>query len=364
MKGADVIVLGAGLYGCVLALEMRRRGADVLLLDRERAILKRASYVNQGRVHRGYHYPRSVLTGLRSRVNYPRFLEDYAECIVPGGQSIYAVARAFSNVTATQFEIFCERIGAPLSPAPMSIGRLFDERMIEAAYLVEEREFDARLLASRLEADLRSGAVRFESGIEARCIRRSGKGLELEYRGPADEGTVAATRILNCTYSGMNKLIAASHADPLPLKHEVTEMLVVEVPPQLGPLGITVMCGPFFSLLPFAPEGAHLLSHVRYTPRTSWTEGPGKAHRDPDAELDRLRDTSSFVHMIQDAQRYVPLIGECRYRRSLFEVKTVLTASETDDSRPILIQESEKLPGLVNVIGSKIDNVYDALDSM
>ena len=42
-----------------------------------------------------------------------------------------------------------------------------------------------------------------------------------------------------------------------------------------------------------------------------------------------------------------------------FEVKTVLPQSEHDDSRPILFKRCGELPGLVSVMGGKIDNVYD-----
>ena len=49
---------------------------------------------------------------------------------------------------------------------------------------------------------------------------------------------------------------------------------------------------------------------------------------------------------------------------SLWEVKALLPRSDADDSRPILFRESEALPGLVSVLGAKIDNVYDVEESV
>src|SRR5689334_16069220 len=69
----DAVVVGGGFYGARLALLLRRRGERVLLVEREATLLARASIRNQARVHNGYHYPRSVLTSMRSRVNYRRF---------------------------------------------------------------------------------------------------------------------------------------------------------------------------------------------------------------------------------------------------------------------------------------------------
>ena len=133
----DAIVIGGGFFGCSLALHLRRTsGLRVVVLEAGKELMQRASYVNQARVHNGYHYPRSVLTGLRSRVNFPRFVETYRDCIVDEVDAYYAVARRFSNLSATQFEIFCDRIGAPYWPAPARIRSLFNPDLIEQVYRV------------------------------------------------------------------------------------------------------------------------------------------------------------------------------------------------------------------------------------
>ena len=68
--------------------------------------------------------------------------------------------------------------------------------------------------------------------------------------------------------------------------------------------------------------------------------------------------------MIKDAARYMPLMGACRPMDSLYEVKTILPVSESDDSRPILFKRDWGLEGLHVVMGSKIDNIYDVLDEV
>src|SRR4051812_44592454 len=90
----DAVVIGGGFYGARLALHLRQLGRTVLLLEREAALLRRASLVNQARVHGGYHYPRSILTSLRSRRNYARFHEEYRDCVVDSFAHYYAIARA------------------------------------------------------------------------------------------------------------------------------------------------------------------------------------------------------------------------------------------------------------------------------
>lgn len=59
----DKIILGAGLYGLYSALFCGRRGEKVAVFEYDDAPFRRATYINQARVHMGYHYPRSFSTG-------------------------------------------------------------------------------------------------------------------------------------------------------------------------------------------------------------------------------------------------------------------------------------------------------------
>lgn len=358
----DCVVVGAGVFGCFLALHLTRElGLSVVVLEREGALLRRASYTNQARVHNGYHYPRSILTGLRSRVNSGRFLREYAECVDTTFAKYYAVARSRSNVTATQFEQFCSRIGAPLAPAEPHAQRWFDMRRIERVWRTEEWAFDADALARRMGADLAAREVPVLLRRNARALRSTAgaRRLELEFE-ELDNGrtrAIAADHVFNATYSDLNGLLSRSGAPKLALKQEVTEIALVETPEEFRRVGVTVMCGPFFSFMPFPARGLHSLSHVRYTPHRSW--------RDREVEFDNqeflrgLRERSNCPQMVRDSARYFPAVERFIQRDALIELKTVLPQSEQDDSRPILFHRHTELPGLVSVLGGKVDNIYD-----
>lgn len=51
-----VAVLGGGLQGCCIALELARRGATVDLFDRNAQLLSRTAVANEGKIHLGYMY--------------------------------------------------------------------------------------------------------------------------------------------------------------------------------------------------------------------------------------------------------------------------------------------------------------------
>ena len=54
-------IVGAGWYGCHLALTLQRYGNEIVLVDKV-GVFAGASRANQSRLHQGWHYPRSSVT--------------------------------------------------------------------------------------------------------------------------------------------------------------------------------------------------------------------------------------------------------------------------------------------------------------
>lgn len=357
------IVIGGGAVGASVAIYLRGIFDSVLLLEREAGLLRRASYANQARVHNGYHYPRSFLTALRSRVNFPKFVEEYRECIDDSFEKYYAIARHYSQVSASQFVTFCKRIGAPVEPAPKHARALFNPALVEDVFLVQEYAFDAHCLATRLTADLRDCGVDVLLNATVRRLEQRVDGaiaVSFEHGGQAT--TAEGRFVFNCTYSGINEILEASGLPLIPLKHETTEMALLDVPEVLRNVGVTVMCGPFFSLMPFPARRLHTLSHVRYTPHTWWEEG-GRVLPRPAAPSTPAPPAlkTSYLRMLRDAERYIPALRDAGHVDSLWETKTVLPSSEADDSRPILFRRDHGMQNLTCIMGGKIDNIYDVL---
>lgn len=362
MKSWDAVVIGGGFYGLYLAELLATHLRRVLLCESGSTLMNRASYANQARVHNGYHYPRSILTAVRSRVNFPRFVSEFRPAIVTDFQQVYAVARQGSKVTADQFVQSMERIGAQIETADQSIRKFFDLSLIEAIFRVREYAFDAIRLRNLMIERVRNANVeiRLNSLVKRICPDREGL-----LRVHLAQHYIVAKTVVSCAYSQTNTVCAASDLPVIPLKHELAELALINMPAQLQQMGITVMDGPYFSCMPFPSLNLQTLSHVRYTPHGHWYDGlPGEAHVDAYELYNQSERRTAFGHMVRDAERFVPLLSNCQYRGSLWEVKTVLPRSETDDSRPILLRLHHGLPNYHIVLGGKIDNVYDIGDEL
>lgn len=360
----DAVIIGGGFYGAAIAVYLaKHRGLKrILLVEREPALLMRASYNNQARVHNGYHYPRSFTTAYRSRVNLPNFVRDWPLAVKQDFTKIYAIARRNSKVTAKQFERFCRNIGANVQPAEPALRALFEPRLIEDVFLVDEYAFNTTQLASWAERELKDSGVQIRYQTRVTSISKGVQApLQVVAEMKGHEELIACRYVFNCTYSGLNQFTGDFPGVHAGLKQEITEMALMQMPESLNGLGITVMDGPFFSIMPFPARGLHTLSHVRYTPHLHWND---KLGIDPYEKLRNYARDTRVDRMVRDVSRYIPALLESKHIDSLFEVKTILTKNESDDGRPILFEKHTKLPGCYSVLGGKIDNIYDALEKL
>lgn len=344
----DAAVIGGGFYGCRIALALREMGfGRVLLVERERGLMRRASYVNQARVHGGYHYPRSLPTAERSRRNFFRFIDEYRYAIDDSTDAYYAIARG-SRVTVAQFQKFCDAIDAPCAPGWSTIGGLFDASRIEDVFRVNEHAFNAVAIADRIGEEIAASAIEVRLNATARIVASGAAAVSLDVEGEPIE----AGHVFNCTYAnidGIGAPIASS------VKRELAEMLLIDPPAELRGAAVTVMDGPYFSVFPFPAEGCYSLSHVRYTPHAAW-------HRSDQAVERPLR--SNHLAMLRNAASYMPCLSKSVVRRPIFEVKAVLARNEGDDGRPILFERSAENPRITSILGAKIDNIYDVIATL
>ena len=75
-------VLGGGLQGCCTALALAERGLEVVLFDKNDALLSRTAVANEGKVHLGYMYAgdptlSTAKTMMVGALSFAPFLERY-----------------------------------------------------------------------------------------------------------------------------------------------------------------------------------------------------------------------------------------------------------------------------------------------
>ena len=207
----DKIIIGAGLYGLYAALYCGRKGQRVAVLEMDEAPFSRATYVNQARVHMGYHYPRSLATAQKSAGYFRRFVEDYSFCIHDRFQQVYATSSHFSWTDAREFMKFCRDAGIPCEPLPVE--RYFREGSCDGAFLTEEYTYDAHILRDFFLEELgKHSGVELLCGREITRIVEAGGRYEVHALCQGKEERYEAPFVLNATYASVNQVLGLVEA--------------------------------------------------------------------------------------------------------------------------------------------------------
>ena len=140
----DKVIIGAGLYGLYSALHCGKSGQKVVVLEYDNEPFSRATYINQARVHKGYHYPRSISTAMKSAYYFDRFNKDYEFCIHSKFEQVYATSSHFSWTNAKQFKKFCSNAG--IMCEEISPSKYFKNDTCDGVFLTDKYTYDAQIL--------------------------------------------------------------------------------------------------------------------------------------------------------------------------------------------------------------------------
>lgn len=367
----DRIIIGAGLYGLYAAEYCGNRGQKVLVLEYDDAAFKRATYINQARVHMGYHYPRSLSTAMKSAGYFQRFVKDYAFCIHDKFDQVYATSADFSWTDARQFMDFCKASGIRCDE--INPDKYFQKGMCDGAFLTQEYTYDAFLLRDNFVEKLQGlSNVSVQYSARIHKIIKSEKSFILQME---DGAEYEAPFLLNATYASVNQiidLVEGMEKEYFGIKYELCEIILCEPSENLKNVGLTVMDGPFFSIMPFGKTGYHSLTSVMFTPHVQSKDLKPNftCQKSEYCTAKQLGNCNACPHKPESAWEYMSHLANkymlpeygYKYVESLYSMKPILQSSEIDDSRPTAIKVLHKEPTFISVLSGKINTVYDLDD--
>lgn len=366
MTRVDYVVIGAGIYGLFAASFLGKRGFKVVLVEMDSNPLQRASYINQARVHNGYHYPRSVSTAEKSAQYFERFNQEFSFAVHSTFRKIYAISKNDSLTNAEQFIKFCNFVGIPAEE--INYKKYFNEGLIESAYETMEFTYDATIIRAYYMDKLKGLSnveLLFKSTITV--VETSDDEYILRIN---DNRIIYTNNVLNATYASINQIHEVFNVDKFKTKYELCEVILTKADKVLQNTGITLMDGPFFSIMPFGLSGYHSLTSVSYTPHeTSNSMLPSFScqSRRSDCTQYSLQNCNTcnvspdtaWISMKQQTSKFLNPGITFEYKKSLYAVKTILNSAELDDSRPTVIRKLSEKPNFISVLSGKFNTIYD-----
>jgi hypothetical protein len=297
-----VAVVGGGLFGATAAVELARNGAQVTLYERHRNLLMGATRANQGRIHRGYHYPRDPRAKELSR-HADRLAARFPTAVIRANIHRYLIA-VDSQLTDADYFRFCVTSGLQWNA---NTSPLIRPDTVTARIAVPESFLDIAKTRTLLCRELVAAGVHLRLGELADIVDLSGR----------------YDRVVDATYG---------RHWPDPLRYEVCETALVELGRQYRGQSFVVMDGEFVSLDPHGD--VHMLYDVKHSVHAV---DAIPDHLAPLLDRGPVHTEHTRVGaMLDTARRYLRRL-DAVYRGSLFTIRAVLPDDGTD-ARPTLIR--------------------------
>jgi hypothetical protein len=343
----DIIVLGGGIYGKHIALQLHKRGKKVCIIEKDdcknfgQSKTGVASLVNQARIHNGYHYPRSIATAMHSTKNYQKFIQDFKSAVI-NFQQIYAIPKFGSLTSASQFETFCQNLDVRCEPfQPKDVNHFY----LEGCYLTDEKAIDTLKMMELMRQrtieipKIHDEAVEIKKISSNQWVVHNALGFEI----------ARGVLIINCTYANIQNIEVMLDMPQSEVRYEACEVALFKSD-RLANTGYTFMDGPFVSIMPFNQSDIYSLTSVLHTPHFDSS--------DPIGSVEGL--TSAYPKMLQQLKLYLSpkLIDSFEYVGSEYVVKTIPNSSNLDDNRLVQINWKDDYSA-VSVLGGKLNAIYD-----
>src|SRR5262245_57069788 len=236
-----VAVVGGGIFGATAAIHAARSGHEVHLFEKQNNLLQAASRINQYRLHRGYHYPRSLDTATSCRDAECSFREEYGDAMISDSRHLYGIAREGSRVSFEVFLAFCE--GNMLKYRLVRVPHLINADLADVVE-VDEASFDFDILLSLVKRKLA------ETGVKVNLAARVTGSIVDQF-----------DKIVLAAYACANTLLTEMGAAASKYQYEVCEKPVVHLPASFGRTDIVIMDGPFMNIGPLGRTDAYVLGH-------------------------------------------------------------------------------------------------------
>jgi len=329
-----VAVVGAGIYGITSALKLADKGFTVDLYESKSDILSATSAINQYRVHRGYHYPRSKDTILSCRDNEKEFRTFYAGAIIDNVDHYYSIASNDTLTTPKEYLHMLDQCNLEWMIVDSMPGCDLTVRVKESLFCPETLKTicEDRLFGCNVN-------VYLDSRVE--CI----------------EDLTGYKYSVVATYSSLNNF----DKKDIDYQFELCEKPVFKLPDNYINKSVVVMDGPFMCFDPYSTTKFHVGGNVVHAIHNrnvgSKPEVPPTYKELLNKGIIKNPKYTNVPRFIESAKKFFPDIEEAEHIGSMFTIRTVLPNKDATDERPTVVRFDGNI---IYLFSGKVGNCVEA----
>jgi len=334
-----VLVVGGGIFGTTASVALATSGFNVTLHEELDSIMKCASDINQYRLHRGYHYPRSKSTAQECLDGLKSFKRKYGDSVVNGNVNhFYAISSRDSMVSKEEYLKFLYEMGLEYN-----INEPFNGTDLTVE--VGEELFDSEKLRVQVTQKMKG------AGVNVVLNKHT-----------TEEDFDDYDYVVIATYAKINELLD----EPIQYQYEVVEKPVVKLPEQYKNKSVVVMDGPFMCLDPYK-DGYHVLGHVEHAIHsTNVGDYPMVLNKHIVEYLNNgvihNPHVTKINKFIEAGMEFFEDFDKLEHIGSMFTVRTVLAHRDHDDARPTIVNQVAH--NVYTIFSGKIGTCVEAANKL
>lgn len=333
------LVIGGGIFGSTASVSLSNSGYQVELHEKENNVMECASSINQYRLHKGYHYPRSIETATECIKGLKTFKRKYEQSVLNGNiEHYYCIASEDSLITSEEYLQF-------LNKCNLDYEIVENLKNTSLTVKVDEELFDSKVLKSLVSKKLLSNRVK----------------VVTNYKSTIDDINNFDV-VVSATYSNTNEYLD----NKTKYQFELCEKPVVKLPNEYKNKSIVVMDGPFMCLDPYGTTDYHVLGNVVHAIHET------NIGTEPIIKNDILKEyvnsgiiknplVTNIDKFIETGKKFFDNFEKLEHIGSMYTVRVVLKDREHDDARPTLVDRDDKI---YTLFSGKIDTCVDASCSL
>ncbi len=339
-----IIIIGGGIHGLSCAMELADLDYEIVLIEKETELFQGTSGATHNRAHMGYHYPRAENTVEECQAGLNLFKHKFKEALIYPDSNYYLISKYNSMSSAAQFESFCKKFNLPYEKKwPEKC--FLEQSLMSQSFLVPEPVFDVSKLIDIFNRYVKQKKIILKTNT---MLLKGEKTPQNTFQIMVNEQGVnkkyTGDLVINATYAYSNNILKAFGLEQHMTKYnlQIVEVAVVRCKQKIPAL--TIMDGPFISIMPYARRTDLYLVYdvensVNYQKQTYLLD-------------DSIKCRSNWDKMNQKGKIYFPFMDQLEYIKSLRAYRPIPLHDDNKD-RSTKIESYKDCNGFYSILEGK-----------
>tara|TARA_Y100000816_G_scaffold276063_1_gene244874 strand:- start:1816 stop:2898 length:1083 start_codon:yes stop_codon:yes gene_type:complete len=334
-KKKQILIIGAGIHGCFIAKYLSESEHSITLIDKNKDICLETSAATHNRANRGFHYPRSKETTNECRLAYNYFNKNYKK-FLRKIISFYCIEKKSKTNLSSYLNFFKSN---KLKYEVIKNSKFIKKDEIEGIIRADEGCFNHKEIKAYLRNKIKKKNIKVFFNFNLKKVKKSGQQTLFISNDKIIKNKFDV--IINATYNLSNETLKKffSKIKVNKYKHQITEVVEIESKSKFP--GITIMDGPYCTIMPkIGSKNTYLLYDVEHSIR--------QISQKP--KINRFK-SSNYLVMKKKIEKYLKFTNNFKFKNSLYGYRPIPINDKNADRSTKIIEN--------NFYGTKIITIKE-----